>query len=217
MANMLAAHPSTYVPRRETAIFFRPWPRAAFRYNELKWRARKEGKRYLVEKTPRHVHKLELIERLAPRARVVIPVRDGRDVVASIVKRGMAIDDAIERWIEDNSIVLEHRDRGNVVVYRHEDLIVESAATLRRVCEGAEIPYRDEMLSYHEQERLWFGVDRVSPADPGEDHEEHRNWQVNQPIFDNRGRWKKELTGEQLEPLLEGRGGELMRAFGYLE
>ncbi len=217
MANMLAAHPLAYVPRRETAIFFRPWPRAAFRYNELKWRARRDGKRYLVEKTPRHVHRLDMVERLAPRARVVIPVRDGRDVVASIVKRGMTTEEAIERWVEDNSIVLERRDRPNVVVYRHEDLIVDTAATLQRVCEGAGIPFREEMLSYHERERLWFGVERVSPADPAEGHEEHRNWQVNQPIFDNRGRWKAELGSEQVEPLLRGRGRELMQAFGYLE
>ena len=94
---------------------------------------------------------------------------------------------------------------------------MESAATLRRVCEGAEIPYRDEMLSYHEQERLWFGVDRVSPADPGEDHEEHRNWQVNQPIFDQSRALEEGVDRRAVGTASRGCGGELMRAFGYLE
>lgn len=41
-----------------------------------------------VEKTPRHINYLDLIFRLDPAARVVLVVRDGRDVAASLKDRG---------------------------------------------------------------------------------------------------------------------------------
>jgi hypothetical protein len=53
-------------------------------------------------------------------------------------------------------------------------------------------------------------------ADPHDQHKLHRTWQINQPVFDNRGRWVDELTDEQVQPLLVGPGRDLMLAFGYL-
>ena len=43
-----------------------------------------------------------------------------------------------------------------------------------------------------------------------------RNKQVNQPIYDGRGRWRKELGKSELVELVEGRGKHLMQAFGYI-
>lgn len=72
------------------------------------------------------------------------------------------------------------------------------------------------MLEYHRTPRRWHGVRSVKDADPSKDHAAHRNWQINQPIFDNRGRWVDELSQEQIGPLLEGSGRGLMQTFGYL-
>jgi sulfotransferase family protein len=218
IANMMAAHTETYVPLRETNTFLRPAAQALTRYQYLKLQAKASGKRHLVEKTPRHVDRLAVIRVVAPTARFIMPVRDGRDVVASIVRRGRPTREAIARWIRDNEIVRQQQARADTVVYRHEDLISDPTRTLERICAGAGIPYQDQLLSYHEKKRLWFGVEKMENSDPhGAGHERHRNWQINQPIFDNRGRWKEELTSAELTPLVHGPGRRLMEAFGYLE
>lgn len=52
-----------------------------------------------VEKTPRHVNHLKEIFRLDPTAKVVFIVRDGRDVAASLQKRGFPWKDCTGRWV----------------------------------------------------------------------------------------------------------------------
>lgn len=50
-----------------------------------------------VEKTPKHVEKLGDIWAADPAARVVLVVRDGRDVAASLAERGMRVADGAQR------------------------------------------------------------------------------------------------------------------------
>ena len=51
-----------------------------------------------VEKTPRHVLHLQRLFNLDPSARVVFIVRDGRDVAASIERRGYTFEQGMTRW-----------------------------------------------------------------------------------------------------------------------
>ena len=216
IANILAAHPEVFVPQEETMIFLGGEDRAIARLAELVATARSTGRR-LVEKTPRHIRRVDRIRRLAPGARFVVPVRDGRDVVASFLRRHGDFDAACDRWIADNEIVLRERGAPDVLVYRHEDLVADPAAVLRRVCEHLDLPYRDDLLHYHDQPRLWFGETEIRRGTGvGEaEHRALRNWQINQPIFDSGGRWQRVLTPEQAGALTAGRAAELMRAFGY--
>ncbi|HTR74982.1 MAG TPA: sulfotransferase [Solirubrobacterales bacterium] len=216
LANMFAAHPETYVPQRETRTFFDSPLHSTVRYSELKLRAHMAGKRYLVEKTPKHVRRLRRARHLAPRARFIISVRDGRDVVASIMRRGYSLDEALERWVEDNTIALAERDRDDVIVYRHEDLVENPIGVVKKICEGVGIPFNLAMLDYHKETRLWFGTDHVRASSPvGLGHEDHRNWQINQPIFDSSGRWRSELSSADLDRFEVSPVKELMEAFGY--
>ena len=41
-----------------------------------------------------------------------------------------------------------------------------------------------------------------------------RNWQVNQPIFDGRGRWQKEMTPQQKE-IFKQKAQQYLVQFGY--
>ncbi|MGI8756230.1 MAG: sulfotransferase family protein [Acidimicrobiales bacterium] len=212
---MFAAHPAVFVPLRETSVFKDP-ERAPQRYAALLEEATASGQPFLVEKTPGHVHRLDLIRTIIPHARFIMPVRDGRDVVASIARRTGSVDQGIARWTTETAIVLEQRDRADVFAYRHEDLIEDTGAVLRAASAFAGIPFDEAMLNYHQSPRLWFGQRSLADGDPGKKHKAHRNWQINQPVFDNRGRWVDELTEEQVRPLLEGSALPVMRAFGYV-
>jgi hypothetical protein len=169
----------------------------------------------LVEKTPRHIRKVDLIREVAPRAKLLIPVRDGRDVAASYAKRfegGFA--EGIQRWISDNRLVLEQRGRRDVLIYRYEDFIEDAERTANDICDFLGIDYDAAMFEYHKQPRNWFGEADVKETGRRE-HNAYRNWQVNQPIFDGRGSWRADYSEADMAPLLSGAGLEVMKAFGY--
>jgi len=221
MANMFASHPDVYIPLRETDIFrTRNRRRAKEGFASLQASAEASGKRFLVEKSPRHCRYLSLIRSIVPGPRFVMTVRDGRDVAASYARRTGDPGLGIRQWIKSNAAIVEESGREDVLVYRHEDLVADPESTLRRICEFTAVPYDEAMLRYHEEERTWFGAKR--PREAGErrrdlSNAEYRNWQINQPIFDSRGRWRTELTEEDIAPLLEGDGRSLMTRFGYLD
>ncbi len=50
-----------------------------------------------VEKTPAHIFHLAEILRLSPEARIINIFRDGRDTVASFVKRGYNFQAAVDK------------------------------------------------------------------------------------------------------------------------
>jgi len=218
IANILASHPDAYVPLYETAIFQRTGFKIWRRHLKLLWTAALLGKRAFVEKSPAHLRKLEVIRAEVRGARFIIPVRDGRDVVASMFKRSGDLKQSIERWISANAIVLAHRGEPDVQIYRHEDLITDPPGVIRQVCEFLDLEYSERLLDYHKSKRLWFKQREIrNDAVPvAEGHDAYRNWQVNQPLFDNRGRWVSELSEKDISELTRGRGRRLMEAFGYL-
>ena len=215
ITNILAAHPDVYIPLWETGIFLPKRRLPSWRYWRLVRSAARAGKRALLEKTPRHIHKLDLIRRTVPGARFVIPVRDGRDTVASLYRRSGDAERAFRRWLDESAIVLRERDTPDVLVYRHEDLIDDPPAVVRRICNFLDLDYRDTLMDFHKEKRLWHGIKEPS-NDSERKHRHLRNWQVNQPIFDNRGRWQTDLQQQDIAEITEGAGRPLMIAFGYL-
>lgn len=212
IATILSAHQDVYLPLEETNIFFKWTLLAYFRFLKLKLAARGAGKSVLIEKTPRHVRRVGRIRRMVPGARFVMPVRDGRDVVASLAKRLGNPREGLERWVADNSLVLAERDRPDVLVYRYEDLVEDPAGTVENICAFLDLPFDKALLDYHQDQRRWHHGDAAQASE----HAALRNRQVNQPIYDGRGRWRSELGPDELAELTEGRGRPLMEAFGYL-
>ena len=91
-------------------------------------------------------------------------------------------------------------DHPRLHLVKYEDLVSDSENTLKGVCEFLDLPYDSEMLSFHEQKENWYTEEMVRPKSikSNEDHNNLRNWQVNQPIFDGRGRWEKEMNKAEL-------------------
>lgn len=213
---MFAAHPKCYVPLKETRVFFRR--RARIRLVLMRAKALLKGKPVIVEKTPRHIEVLDRVRDVAPQTKMMLMVRDGRDVSASLFKRFEDEEGAVARWIEANEAIVAAEGDPNVIVTRYEDLVVDPEAELRRLCAFVGIPYHPKMLNYHAERRNWFGtkgLEKGSDKD-GAAHNNLRNWQVNQPIFDGRGKWK-EVFDAVPAALLDGRGREMMEHFGYAE
>ena len=218
IANILSTHSELYVPLRETRMFMRGVFKQKRRYRQMVAEAQALGRDHVIEKTPRHIERLEVIRTAIPGARFIFPTRDGRDVVGSLYKRYGDLDAGIARWVGAMEIIRANRDRSDVLVYRHEDLVAEPARELQRICAHLDIAWDPELLNYHLKPQNWHGLKAVAKTDKrtGKHHGQRRNWQVNQPFFDSSGKWKEVLSEDQLTPITSGPGAELMREFGYL-
>ena len=93
-----------------------------------------------IEKTPRHLHYLGLIEAVAgvgTDAAVVHVLRDGREVVASLLTasakwgRGYGLAECVRRWNRDLALTSSRLGHAGHAVLCYEDLCTDADGTLR--------------------------------------------------------------------------------------
>jgi hypothetical protein len=131
-----------------------------------------------LEKSPVHLHHLETITRYDKSAGIIHVMRDGRDVVASLVDLGLRdpehwvsqllgrgarnwaradlIRGAVARWNRDIGITISYRDRHPLQEWVIYEQLVESPATvLARACQLMGLEYHPDM------ERPWERADEV--------------------------------------------------------
>jgi len=143
------------------------------------------------DQSPINTFYLPYIRKTFPQARYLHLVRDGRDVISSMVKRhGEAyLDEAIFRW--NNSIHRIHTFQKkikleNFIEIRYEDLVQRPQDTLTRVARFINIDYSQEMLEF------WKAPSTIEHKY----HDFHKN--LEKPVFTSSiGAWKERLTPDQ--------------------
>ena len=88
------------------------------------------GKSRWAEKTPTNCYCIDEFLSLYSGGKYVHVVRDGRDVVASLMKRGLSAMEAVRRWIHDTASGLPHRARDRYHEIRYEDLVADPVGRL---------------------------------------------------------------------------------------
>lgn len=167
-----------------------------------------------VEKTPRHVHRIGKILAWLPQARILYVVRDGRDVVYSLMQRGYQLEDGVTRWIDDNRAGLQFLNDPRVHLLRYEDLVSNFDSTLRRVLFFLGEDFDSRMREFHRVEKYWYSDSIRRPPEYSQaNHRQYRNWQIHQPLFDGRGRWKALPLHEVSH--IETEIGPLLAQLGY--
>ena len=114
------------------------------------------SKKIWVEKTPRHLHYIALIEKYIPDAKFIHIVRNGKDVVASLYEvthkhpeiwgGPRSIEQCINRWINDVRISLRHLHRPNHILVQYENLVEAPRSILEKLCAFIGIPFDEVML-----------------------------------------------------------------------
>jgi len=172
------------------------------------------GKQRWVEKTPVHIHYIAEILQWCPEARVLLILRDGRDVAYSIKQRTGSLLSGIERWITDNLAGYRFWSHPQVKVVKYEDLIESFESTVSRILDFMGEKFEEGCNQYYQTPKQWYSNMLTKPPSAHEKyHNQHRNWQINQPLFDGRGRWRS-LSEDELSLFYELAGDYLLK-FGY--
>lgn len=114
--------------------------------------ARRFGKPRWGDKTPPYLDRMTSIQAVLPEARFVHVIRDGRDVALSVVPLWFGPDgvaEAARQW--SARIATARRQAQQLSGYlelRYEDLVGDSASSLRRVCDFLDLPWDPSMLDY---------------------------------------------------------------------
>lgn len=215
LSNHPAFHPITY----ESALFKRN--ESEIREIMLSWDQEciKADKKRWVEKTPPHIFQIKKFSLHRPQSKFIFMLRDGRDVVCSLKHRTeyKNLDERIERWIYDNLAGLPYINHPNVMLVKYENLVAKTKTTLKRIFDFLAEEYTDKVLDNQQHPKYWYHSEITKPSEilTHEDHHKLRNWQINQPIFDGRGRWKTEM-GEKEKEKFKNMAQKYLLQFGYV-
>ena len=219
MLAILGNHPVFYPITYESALFKRSEPE--IRETMLEWDREciEAGKKRWIEKTPPHIFQIKKFLLHRPSSKFIIMLRDGRDVVCSLKHRVeyKNFEERVKRWIYDNLAGLLYQDHPNVIFVKYEDLVSKTKKTLERIFCFLEEEYSDRVLDYQQHQKYWYHSKIAKPSQiiTHEDHHQLRNWQINQPIFDGRGRWKKEMSEIEKEKF-KNMAQKYLLQFGYV-
>jgi hypothetical protein len=171
--------------------------------------AHSEGKQRFGDKTPLYLHALEELLAIWPDARIVVVVRDGRDVALSIMRMPFGPNNvwAAARWWARGIRVGRAAERkwpAQVLTVRYEDLVADPQEQVRVVCAHVGLTYREEMLAIEDSERtkivqdqatwftsIWAGINASAV-----------------------GKWRRDMNAREREVFVAGAGQELA-ALGY--
>lgn len=226
---MLSRHPSLYAVPYESSLVTRSPAEADWFVDQFNRQARRAGKATWLEKTPSQVRHIGALIARFPTARVIVMVRDGRDVACSIEARSGDFAAGVRRWELDNAAADEWTGHDQVLSVTYEELIEDRASTLRMLCSFLGLDFDEGLLDHDRGDFTFLGRFQdhrrfarqmrrsgvQQPATPaGEGHRGYRSWQASQPVFDGRGRWRSDMSEEQKQ-VFKSIAGERLVSYGY--
>lgn len=221
MLRVLGNHPNLHAIPKETAVFLTADSTLKYRMHSWDKECFEAGHSRWIEKTPPHIFQISRFLSIRPKSQFVLMIRDGRDVVCSLKKRvGYSkVQDRIDRWVFDNKAGLRFWDHPQVKVVRYEDFVENPEQTTRDLFDFLGESHNNDALEYHRQTANWYS-DKVRKPRSVRQHSDHmdlRNWQINQPVFDGRNKWKQELTRAEKTAFKKSSAQELLEQLGYVE
>ncbi len=164
--------------------------------------AAKRGATRWGDKTPYHVHHMELAARVFPDAQFIATVRHPGAVANSVGRFKWDWNKGIEHWTHSNQNMTDAGmtlgDRFHLI--RYEDLVTDTEPVLREVLDFLGEPWKDEVLAHHE----------VQPGGVAEG-----GTKASDPVDTARmAKWRGSVNDKQMARLVK-RADSQARIFGY--
>jgi len=173
-----------------------------------------ENKARWIEKTPKHIFSIPLLRQHFPGCKFIIILRDGRDVACSIEARYGSLEEGVKRWIEDNRVGEPYWKDADVHVLKYEDVVENFGETVRGALNFLGEEFEEQVLRSHEKPKYFYSKKIEKPPDVTQaHHDQYRNWQINQKLFDGRGKWKQ--LPEEKKAMIKKAAGDMLIKYGY--
>jgi hypothetical protein len=172
----------------------------------------KKSKKYFCEKTPQHLYSVKEILSLYPAAKFIYLVRDGRDVVNSLMKMPWRPDGLINNsrfwksYIQLGQKLEASMPESSFFTVRYEDLLNNPEGTLKIIFEYLGIEYSPQILSRTE------GTGSENIFSDWETSWKHKS--LDEIDSTRVGAWLKELTVED-QLVLNWHQHKLLTKLGY--
>jgi hypothetical protein len=114
-----------------------------------------------AEKSPTNIYCIREFLSLYPSGRYIHVIRDGRDVVPSLMLRGHTPEAAVRRWLHDTAAGYPHRKSNRYIEIKYEDLVTYPQETLDMLFDFLRIGERASTVlqNIKNNEKVHKGVD----------------------------------------------------------
>ena len=176
----------------------------------------KEGKidsgKLLIDKMPLDIVHIGLICRIFPDAKILVALRDPRDVILSCFMQHFApnsamrhfytLEDTVDMYCNVMQLYLRYQDifERKPHSFRYEDMVTDQKATLSAIIEYLGLGWQEDMLKFYDKKNI---QNVFTPSYQG----------VSQPVYRSaQGRWKHY---ERYFKPYQGKLAPLLDALGY--
>jgi hypothetical protein len=94
-----------------------------------------------AEKTPENIFLIESFANYFPKAKIIHIIRDPRDVILSLMKRGHSHLSAAKVWLTSVASIQRVRKNKNLLEIRYENIVNDPGLVFQKVCSHLEISY----------------------------------------------------------------------------
>lgn len=174
------------------------------------------GKQLVGEKSPSHIHYLDILLDWFPKAKVIILQRDPRAIISSqlqtpyvleritpaSLQRGVFTSSRIReaiRYANDWSniytkILPSFKDRENIHITVYEDLVQNPKKTIGGLCQFLNIQFEEQMLCNRKKETVPMPAGKTPNKQLEEWRRKHHARSLQPVSADSLDKWKKALT-----------------------
>jgi hypothetical protein len=97
---------------------------------------------------------------------------------------------------------------------KYEDIVVDAASSMEKTLAFLGEKFEEQVLHSHEKPKYYYSKKLEKPSDiTFANHNQYRNWQINQKIFDGRGKWK--MLPEEKKEIIKSVAGKMLIDYGY--
>lgn len=158
----------------------------------------------IVDSSKSYLKAVSLYLRHPEHTRVLLLTRDGRGVLWSNIKKGVARGKGVREWRTTYSrampLLRRHIPQERCLRVRYEDLTGDTAGVLRSICDFIGLPFEPAMLDYRRKTHHIVNGNRMRLSSSSAIRADEE--------------WKVRLSPEDLQ-FFERRAGSLNRALGY--
>ncbi len=181
LARIIGYHSKIYLINYETGVFLL---NRHYLKNKILKKFTKEAiknkKKFLLEKTPRHIWHIDYINQKIKKSKFILTTRNPEDTIYSLYKRYGNINQAIQRYQDDSIQTIRNMSLENSILIKHEDLILNTEKTLKKICKFLNIKSEKSMINFFQKPLKW---NLNNPFSTKKDvHNDIRNLQVNSPL-----------------------------------